>query len=725
MSKVFGRYGPRSKWLAPLIGKIAHCVYTYAAKKYFLFSCDSRAAKTISADFRGKLSQNKTMYILGIGASGHNSGVALIQISEEGIVLLSNHEEERFTGIKHCDDYPFQSIEVLKRQLKMLGLTMSDLHCIVASWDYVSLLSLMTRTAWEHYPKSFSLLRKRAEDNCHWRHIKSAFLTSKRLTKQLSLAYKLPVIGMPHHDNHAYFSYAVSPFNHIKKTVLVSVIDGTGDSGAISFYLSKNAQLKKIYCNNSIMDSLGILYGYLSATQGGWSFLSSEGRYMGAAAWGDQNRLTNPYYSRLRQICYFSSKGEIYINREYSHWHLSGQYRPYKKQLIDILGQPIKKEQMWEPDAILSVDDIQHSHITQERVDKAAALQLVFEDALIHMLSYQIKQTKADYLILSGGTALNCLANMKLLEYFDEAFYERYLDIKTRLHVWIPPVPGDAGTVVGAAYHFAMREGAVSKQVLETPFLCGLEESNETILNACKHDQSIVYERVSNLQDVNEQETISCFMANMITRNKVLGIFQGKAETGPRALGHRSILANPCDPSSRQILNSKVKFREEIRPLAPMLTLEAAKQFFELSKGASTNDYCAYDFMILTVRAKPLAIKRIPAVIHRDGTSRIQIVREKNNALMYSFLKAMGTECGVEVSINTSLNIGSPIVQTADQAIALLSKAKALDGLVMISDTQDVWLINSKKKHQTNPSLAEIYTTFKLKKYGLSGKLMS
>jgi carbamoyltransferase len=136
------------------------------------------------------------------------------------------------------------------------------------------------------------------------------------------------------------------------------------------------------------------------------------------------------------------------------------------------------------------------------------------------------------------------------------------------------------------------------------------------------------------------------FMAFMTAQDGVFAIFQGPAETGPRALGHRSIVANPCNPRIRDVLNRKVKYREAIRPLAPMMTLEAAHQFFELSDGATDDNYNAYNYMVLTAHSKPEARARIPAVIHADGTGRLQIVREGTDPMTYAYLKALGRRIG-------------------------------------------------------------------------------
>jgi carbamoyltransferase len=180
-------------------------------------------------------------------------------------------------------------------------------------------------------------------------------------------------------------------------------------------------------------------------------------------------------------------------------------------------------------------------------------------------------------------------------------------------------------------------------------------------------------------------------MAFMTARDGVFAIFQGPAETGPRALGHRSIVANPCNPRIREVLNQRVKYREAIRPLAPMMTLEAAQQFFELSDGASDDNYNAYNYMVLTARSRPEARARIPAVIHADGTGRLQIVRERTDPLTYAYLKALGLRIGVEAAVNTSFNVAGPIAQSATQAINTLRRSKGMDAVLMFAEEGSVY----------------------------------
>jgi len=178
-----------------------------------------------------------------------------------------------------------------------------------------------------------------------------------------------------------------------------------------------------------------------------------------------------------------------------------------------------------------------------------------------------------------------------------------------------------------------------------------------------------------------------------IAHDGVVGLFQGCGETGPRALGHRTIMANACNPQIAEVLNAQVKYREPFRPFAPMMTLKEAKNLFSLSAGASDDDYNAYNYMVLTVTAKPESHGLIPGVIHKDGTSRIQIVREETDPFSYAILQALGRHLGLEVAVNTSLNVGTPIVQNPSQAIGTLRKSRGMSGLVLIASSGEAFLV--------------------------------
>jgi carbamoyltransferase len=684
------RIGPRHPKLAAAGFRAARWLAAKTMGAAGFHQLGSKFADARLAAVREKLSRGDTVYLVGLGAPGtHNSGVALVEVTQaQGPRLIVNNEEERFSGNKHTTEYPRASIDAMVTALRSIGRDIGDIDAWLTSWDYPTLAGTLARSVLEELPQSLKLLRTTQAAGFESRRLEQMTRTPKLLARQLGLRERVPLICLPHHDNHAWFSWAASPFADDGKPVAVAVLDGTGDQGSISLYVVEHGAMQKLYCNDSMFDSLGAFYSVISSTQGGWTWLSSEGRYMGAAAWGDMNRASNPYYMRLRDVLQFGADGEIRINRAMANWYCDPFDHPYKPALSAILGEPLRPDQLWNPDAVLRVEDIHHRPDTRDRLDKAAATQLVFEDAMIHVTDHLLRVTGANRMVLTGGVALNAIGNMRLLEHFDEAWFakeqHKAQQRNTRLHLWVPPVPGDPGVTIGAAWLFAHLAGSPRGAPMTHAFHCGLPPSPDDIAAALTADD-IASERIGEVSTPQGREAVADLMAFMVAQGGVIALYQGAAETGPRALGHRSILANPCDAQVRERLNERVKYREAIRPLAPMATLEAAQQYFELLPGASDADYNAYNYMVLTAQSKPQARDKIPAVIHADGTGRIQIVRADDDPLTYAYLKALGRHIGVEVSVNTSFNVAGPIAQTPQQAIDTLRRSKGLDVVLLVA----------------------------------------
>ncbi len=681
------RIGPRH----PGLGAAGFRLTTWLATKIFaragFHRIESAFAQKRLALARDKLARGETLYLAGLGAPGtHNSGVALVEVTREhGPRLILNNEEERFSGNKHTTEYPARSIETMVATLRENGRDVGDVFAWLTSWDYPALAGTITRSLLEEAPQSLRLARNTEAAGFDGRRLDEMTRTPKKLARQLDLAERVPLICMPHHDNHAWFSYAASPFADGAEAVAIAVLDGTGDLGSVSLYVVARGEMNRLSCNDSMFDSLGAFYSVISSTQGGWTWLSSEGRYMGAAAWGNMDRAANPYYARLRQVLDFGDKGEIRLNRALANWYCDPFDHPYKQPLIDILGEPLRPDQLWNPDAVLRVEDIQHRPDTQDRLDKAAATQLVFEDAMIHVVDHLLRTTGTHRLVLTGGVALNAVGNMRLLEHFDEAWFAEAQGRKARLHLWVPPVPGDPGVTIGAAWLFAHLAGARRGPPMTHAFYCGMPPTRSEIQTALSADD-IASQQIGEITTPAGRDAIADLMASIVAQSGIIALYQGAAETGPRALGHRSIFANPCDAGARENLNARVKYREAIRPLAPMATLEAARTYFVLEDGAADADYNAYNYMVLTARSKPGARDKIPAVIHADGTGRIQIVRSEDDPLTYAYLKALGRRTGVEMSVNTSFNVAGPIAQTPQQAIETLRRSKGLDAVILIAD---------------------------------------
>jgi len=685
------RIGPRHPRLAEMGYRLTRWLSKLSWARDF-HGIDSEFARETIQSIKERLQRNETVYVVGLSGPGlHNSGVALIAISPHaGPRIVVNNEEERFSGKKHTTEFPRLSIEAMLRTLRGLGLDGSDIAAVITAWDYPVALAFLVRTALEEAPQSLKLFSTSKNPGLSLSSLGELCRLPRTLATQLALPASVPLICAPHHDNHAWFSYAVSPFADLDEPIAVAVLDGTGDSGSTSLYVVENGKMRLLYCNNSMTESLGGFYSVISSTQGGWTWLSSEGRYMGAAAFGDMSRTTNPYYQRLKSLLVFGANGEVRINRAMANWYADPFDRPYHPSLIEVLGEPLKNDQLWNPDAVLRVEDIEHRPDTQSRLDKAAATQLLFEDAMIHIIDHLLRETGSTRLVLTGGVGLNAVGNMRLLEHFDERWFLETQQRKARLHLWVPPTPGDPGVPIGAAWLLAHRVGASNCAPLTHAFYCGESPTREEI-TAALNAEGIASQRIGEVVTPEGRGTIADLMAFMVAQDGIIALYQHVAETGPRALGHRSILANPCNPAVRQRLNERVKFREVIRPLAPMATLEAAQEFFDLLPGASDDDYNAYNYMVLTARSKPHALDMIPAVIHADGTGRIQIVRNEDDPLTYAYLKALGRRIGVEMSINTSFNVAGPIAQTPSQAIETLRRAKSLDTVIMVASDGTVY----------------------------------
>jgi carbamoyltransferase len=686
------RIGPRN----PRLGRATFQLMLPLLERFYaskgIFRSSSRFAAERFRALRAKRERGETLYLGGICAAGtHNSGVALVEVTPEGGPrIICNNEEERFSGERHTTKFPHKAIDALATTLQKTGVAPSRIDGWFSAWDNASLAATILRTAMEEAPASLSLLRQTELPIFNLQDAERATRTARNLGRQLGCS--TPVIATPHHDNHAWFSFCVSPFAHSERPVMVAAIDGVGDRGAISLYLCERGGMRQLRSNDSFFDSLGFFYAFISSTQGGWTMLSSEGRYMGAAAWGNCDRKTNPYYASLRQILQLAPEGHVYLNRSLANWPRN-LAKPYTKDLIRILGEPIALKDMWNPDAVLRVEDIRHKQDTQERLDKAAATQMVFEDALIHIIDHLIRQTGSDQLVLTGGTALNAVGSMRLLQHFDEIYYRRQFGRNTRLHLWVPPTPNDAGVPIGAAYTAAYLAGTGVGEPLEHAFFCGSPPTDAQIRAALVVAPDVAWTCIGDASDARGRAAIADLMAYMTAQDGIIALFQGAAETGPRALGHRSILANPCNPRTREMLNARVKYREAIRPLAPMMTREAADRWFELSEGASDADYNAYNYMVLTAPARPEARARIPAVIHADGSGRVQIVREHIDPLTHAYLKALGRRIGIEVAVNTSFNVAGPIAQTPAQAIETLRRSKGMDAVVMVAEDGPVYAI--------------------------------
>ena len=532
MPTSYAHYGPTHPVLGALAERVSRPLLRAYAARYGFQTPDSAYARERGTSFAEKLRRGERVYLAGIGPAGHNSGVALVEASRvDGIRLICNNEEERYTGVRHCTTWPEQSLHAALTTLASIGIEPGQIYAFVASWDYVTLAATLVRSIVEELPASRVFLRPQNFAPMNASHIARAFRSPQRTRAPTGAA-----------SSHADHRHAASRQPRLFLLCGVAVcrqrragddqctgrhrrrwrdlaLPGAGQRGHAGPPQSRHLRLA------------GGFYSMISSTQGGWTILSSEGRFMGSAAWGDGERLTNPYYRQLRELFHFAADGTVRLNRALANWPRSLQARPYTKALHDIIGPPIPLDAMWNPYAVMRVDVASAEVDSQARFDKAAATQLVFEDALFHIVGHLMRTTGSRRLVLTGGTALNAIANMRMLDQHPD------------LHIWVPPVPSDAGVPVGAAYHFALSNGAPLGEKLRHAFHCGVAPGDGAIEAALRNTGEIGWERLSD-----DRGRIADLLACCIAQDGVLGLFQGPA-------GDRTARARPSiDP--RQSLQS-------------------------------------------------------------------------------------------------------------------------------------------------------------------------
>jgi carbamoyltransferase len=448
--------------------------------------------------------------------------------------------------------------------------------------------------------------------------IPSWFKEKLRIKKALKkeLKYKKDIFFLDHHMAHA-ASFLASPF---KKAAILTV-DGVGEWTTTAYGLGKGKDITLIK-EIKFPHSLGLLYSTITAYLG-FSVNNSEYKVMGLAPYGNMNKKTNKYYERLRKTIDVKDDGSYHLDMSYFVYTYKN--RMPSRKLCSLLEGPIRRPE---------------SAITERHKDIAAALQLVVEETIFKILNNLYKITKEKNLVLSGGVALNSVMNGKIL---------RNTPFK---RVWAQPDPGDGGTSLTAAiYAYNSILGKKRSYVLDNPYL-GPKYADKEIKEFLDKN-NINYSKFSSPKELTKS------VAKIIKENSVVGWFELGMEWGPRALGARSILSNPCNPEMQEILNLKVKHREKFRPFAPVVCEDDALKYFECDRPIPE----ATDFMLMVYPIKKPWRSKIPAVTHVDGSGRLQTVRRFQNPLYYDLIKEFGKLSGIPILINTSFNIrGEPIV---------------------------------------------------------------
>ena len=558
-------------------------------------------------------------YTLGISCYYHDSAAAILK---DGKVLAAV-EEERFSRIKFDDEFPKLAIDWC---LKQSGICIENITS-VAFYDkpvlkFERLLDNYIAVAPRGLSSFLDVIPK-------WIH-KRLWVKSE-IQKHLK-GFKGDIIFPEHHYSHAAHTFFTSPFDESA----ILTVDGVGEWSTTTFGTGKKNQIKLI-SDIRWPHSLGLFYSAFTYFLG---FKVNEGEYklMGLSSYGKPK-----YYDKIMdELIDVKQDGSIHLNMKY----FAFTYDKYmtNQNFSDVFGIKPRK----------------HNEKTEQiHYDIGASAQLVLEEILLKMVNHVYKKTKMKNLCLGGGVALNGVANNRIL---NEGPFEN-------LH--IPPSPGDAGSAVGAAqylyYCHEKRERIIDSESerVKNNIYVGPEYSNDTI-------KLFLDENKITNKFLNDNELIQK-TAKLISDGNIVGWYQGKMEWGPRALGNRSILADPRDPNMKNILNEKIKHRESFRPFAPSILNEYVSDYFEI------NIKSPYMLFVAKVK-KP---DKIPAVTHIDGTGRLQSVSKESNLLYYNLINEFYKLTNIPVIINTSMNVmGEPIVNTPEHAYNMILKTD-MDYLVM------------------------------------------
>ena len=580
------------------------------------------------------------MNILGLSCFYHDAGACLLRDGE----LIAAAEEERFTRLKHDASLPLRAANYC---LEAADLYPDDLdYVIFYEKPLLKFERIVAGYAATHPRSRVAFVRAM-----------QAWLSQKLWVRgQIRNALNVDgeILFGEHHISHAASAFFPSPFDE----AAVLTADGVGEWATTTIGVGHDVDLELSH-EIRYPHSLGLLYSAFTAYLG---FEVNEGEYkvMGMAAYGQPT-----YVDKVRQLIDLVDDGSFRLNLRY----LAYQHglRSIDQAFIDLFGPPRD-----------TGAELEHRH-----ADIAASIQVVTEDALLGLARRARELSGSDNLCMAGGVALNVLANARILR---ESGFKR---------LWIQPAAGDAGGCLGAAtylYHTVLRQPR--RLHMDTAYL-GPAYTNAEI-HAFLEQEGVAYRVLGD-------DVIAPTVARLLADNEVIGWFQGRMEFGPRALGARSILANPTDPTTKDTLNAKIKHREAFRPFAPSTLVEAAPTYFDF--GSPIGDVDS-PFMLLTARVRPDKQHLLPAITHLDGTARVQTVSRSQNPLYYALIEEFGKLTGVPVLVNTSFNVnGEPIVCTPQEAFNSFAHTD-MDYLVMGNALIPA---SSKRKLSAYPGRAQVH----------------
>lgn len=554
------------------------------------------------------------MIILGLNYYFHDSTACIVK---DGI-LIAAIEEERLNRDKHTQAFPELAI---KRCLDSAGLSYTDI-------DHIA-VSIKPTTNWSN-KLSFLLRRPHLFMPFFGHHVVNAYAKQRRFKIWCNKIWKdgkKPQIHfIKHHLTHVAGSFFVSPY---EKAALIG-IDGSGEWATTWLGYGDGISVEQ-FSESFFPNSLGSFYETVTQFCG-FKPNYDEGKTMGLAPMGDPS----VYKDEVDKMIRVDNKGRLKVDLSYFNF----QYLTkdlYSKKFLKIFGEPRASD-----------GEFKDNHL-----NAAAAFQHVLENKVLEMCHILHEKTKADYLVISGGVSLNSVMNGRIVR--ETPFKD----------VYVMPAAGDNGTAIGAAYY--LYNGLQKNPrvfVHDDPYI-GTKYSNEDIKKAIDGAKL----KAQYVEDASE------VAATLLEKGKIIGWFQGAMEIGPRALGNRSILANPSYPDMKRKINAEVKHREAYRPFAPSALVESYKDYFDLEVEAP------FMLKVCNVLKDKQAI--IPSITHVDGSARLQTVNKKTNPKYHSLIYKLGEKTGVPVVLNTSFNIqGEPVVESPKDALRCFYST-GLDALVI------------------------------------------
>ena len=572
-------------------------------------------------------------YILGVNAYHGDSSACLLK---DGIMIASV-EEERFRRIKHWAGFPSESIRYCMQEAG-IGIDMVE-HIAINTNPKANLLKKISYTLFK-WP-DFRLVLERLRVSRERLSIKDELV---RVFPGMKINAKFH--NVEHHMAHLASSFHVSPY---EEAVVLSV-DGFGDFASTAYGVAHD---RNIIIDDRVFfpHSLGIFYQAMTQYLG-FANYGDEYKVMGLAPYGDMQ-----FMDEMRKMVLLQDDGSFRLNLDYFVHHKRNIMSEWNN-CEPLVGCLFDKA----VEGLLGPARQKSDKLTQRHKNIARSVQAMYEKAFFCLLNNLHKKYGLDSLCLSGGCAMNSVANGKI---FNNTPFR---------NVYIQPAAGDAGGANGAAFFVWHQELNYPRSfVLEKPYL-GPGFNDDEIKRSLENHQSDFEDGECQIEKVEDSERLCQITAKSISEGMVVGWFQGRMEWGPRALGNRSIVCDPRRSDMKDILNLKIKRRESFRPFAPSIHIEATNEYFE-------TDY-PVPFMQKVFMVKPEKRDIIPVVTHVDGTGRLQTVEQKDNPLYWQLIEEFRKITGVPVLLNTSFNENEPIVCHPEEALKCFLRTK-MDVLVL------------------------------------------